>query len=207
MTTSIENPISFEDLSKILNVNKENYAETINEFINKFIDIRNQTQREIYRFRFSEIDSIVITVSDVMDILDTRKADQFILDISLKYCIDVLNNAPKGNQVSPFNFDSLKKAKSGNDILSMINNLGKLESQDILGIKDYPFTMKGFVVTNDLPRLSLTGAVSNLPSVGLKDHYKENLKSGTGLISTFPDYVFSVNLNIGISNFRSSFMR
>lgn len=208
MTTGIENPFSFEDLSKILNINKENYSDTINELVHKFIEVRNQEKRDVYRFRFSEIDSIVITVSDVLDnILDTKKADLFILDISIKYCIDVTNKGVNVKQVSPFNFDSLKKAKNIDDVIALTDSLGKLESQDILNIKDYPFTLKGFAISGEIPRVSIAGAVSYLPSTGLREYYKNEFNANSDLVSNLPDYVFSINLNVSISNIRSSFMR
>lgn len=197
--------LNFEDVISLLGVNSDNYDSVIDNCINKFLEEREGSKREVYRTPLSEKESLSITVSDPMEVLDKKVSDIVILDIALKYQIENNEVSSPSQQSKPFNFDSLKSVTSGNEILSKIKGLGNLESQDILNFKSL-YTLKGFAIKNEIPVVTVSASVSNKPGSKLGSFFKD-LGARDSMVSNLPEKVFSININIGISNVRSKFMR
>lgn len=141
-----------------------------------------------------------------MEVLDSKISDIVILDINLKYQIEDHSKTSFGTQETPFDFDALKKVESGEELLAKIKGLKNLGSQDILNFRT-PYTLKGFVIKSEVPILSVSAAVSNTPTTTMQKFLTETAKGNEEVVEGIPDKIFSINVNIGISNVRSKFMR
>lgn len=195
MTTNISALLTFEDLSKVLNISADNYSDVIDSLLLKYMEVAELEKREVYRFRFSDIDSVALSVSDITDILETKSDNNVILDLSLKYQLENNNTgAAVLMENKPINLNDIKSAKNSEELLSKIKGLDKIESVNLMSLSGLPYLMKGFVIKGGPPTVGVNISLSHLPRTNF-------------YTVEWPDNVLTININISISNYKSRYMR
>lgn len=195
MTTNISTLLTFEDLSKVLNISADNYSDVIDSLLLKYMEVAELEKREVYRFRFSDVDSVALSVSDITDILETKSDNNVILDLSLKYQLENNNTtAAVLMENKPINLNDIKSAKNTEELLGKIKGLDKIESVNLMSLSGLPYLMKGFAIKGGPPTVGVNISLSHLPRTNFYN-------------VEWPDNVLTININISISNYKSRYMR